>query len=154
MKDIEFPEWLSIIDTSDDIKPLQGGDSKLTDSDNLNTEDLQMEIKKLFKEIETQSGGKKKRSSKRSSKKRSSKRSSKKRSSKRKSSKSSGPLDNYNIALNHIAEVMKLGKSVKDRAPAREVIKKIQKIIDQSLSGEAKYKEINKVFDSDPKKYM
>ena len=49
---------------------------------------------------------------------------------------------------------MKLGKSVKDRAPAREVIKKIQKIIDQSLSGEAKYKEINKVFDADPKKYM
>ena len=78
MKDIDFPEWLSIIDTSDDIKPLQGGDSKLTDSDNLNTEDLQMEIKKLFKEIETQSVGKKKRSSKKSSsKKRSSNRSSK-----------------------------------------------------------------------------
>jgi hypothetical protein len=151
MNDIDFPEWISIIDTNETIKPSLGGGYD-NDSDNMNTEDLQVEIKKLFQEIESQSGGKKKGSKKRTSKKKSSKRKSK--SSRRKSSKSAGPLDNYNIALNHIASVMKLGKSVKDRAPAREIIKKIQKIIDQSLTGEAKYKEINKVFDADPKKYM
>jgi hypothetical protein len=149
MYEIEnFPEWLTIVDI-DERPVLKGGDQKvssLSETEELSTEQLQREIKKLFNEIEAQSGGKKK--SKKSSK-------SSKRSSKRKSSlKSAGGLDNYNIAANHIAEVMKLGKGPKERGPVHKIIKVIQKEIDQTLTGEAKYKEINRVFDANPKKYM
>ena len=148
MYEIEnFPEWLTIVDI-DERPVLKGGDQKvssLSETEELSTEQLQREIKKLFNEIEAQSGGKKK--SKKSSK-------SSKRSSKRKSSlKSAGGLDNYNIAANHI-EVMKLGKGPKERGPVHKIIKVIQKEIDQTLTGEAKYKEINRVFDANPKKYM
>jgi hypothetical protein len=127
-----FPEWLTIVD----IEPLTGGaEEEPVDSEDLSTEMLKAEIKKLFNEIENQNGGKKKKSKKTSKK------------------KAGGPLDNYNIAANHIAEYLKLGKGVKERAPVHLIIKRIQKDIDQSLKGEEKYKKINEIFDANPEKY-
>ena len=140
-----FPEWLTIVDL-DEPNSHQFGGEQLSDSSELNTERLQLEIKNLFQQIENekQDGGKKK---KKSSKTKKSKKS-------KKSSKSGGPLDNYKIALEHISKHMKLGKSVKDRAPARAIIKLIEKELDASLSGEEKYKKINEIFDSNPEKYI
>lgn len=124
-----FPEWLTIVDMDND---LVGGNAE-ENTESLNTEDLQAQIQDLFDQLDakkSQSGGKR-----------------------RSSSRSGGPLDDYKIALNHIVSYMKLGKSIKDQKPAREIIKIIQKNLPETLKGAEKYKKINSIFDESPEKY-
>lgn len=123
-----FPEWLTIVDLETDMV---GGEAE-NNTESLRTEELQEQIQNLFRQLEekNQSGGKR-----------------------RKSKRSGGPLDDYKIALNHIANYMKLGRSIKEQKPAREIIKIIQKNLPDTLKGAEKYKKINSIFDENPEKY-
>jgi hypothetical protein len=128
-----FPEWLTVVDLETDL--VGGDNSNDTNTESLRTEELQEQIQNLFRQLEekNQSGGKRRRS--------------------KKSRHSGGPLDDYKIALNHIASYMKLGKSIKEQKPAREIIKIIQKNLPDTLKGAEKYKKINHIFDESPEKY-